>query len=44
MPTGMKPPKPPWTPEADQTLVDASYYTDAECIDRVADWIAEGAV
>jgi hypothetical protein len=27
--------------EADQTLVHAAYYTDDECIARIADWIAE---
>src|SRR5262245_38547121 len=26
--------------EADQTLVHAAYYTDPECIARIADWIA----
>jgi len=26
--------------EADQTLVHAAYYTDDECIARIADWIA----
>ena len=26
--------------EADQTLVHAAYYTDDECITRIADWIA----
>jgi hypothetical protein len=26
--------------EADQTLVHAAYYTDEECIERIADWIA----
>ena len=28
------------TVEEDQTLVHAAYYTDDECIARVADWIA----
>jgi hypothetical protein len=28
------------TVEADQSLVHAAYYTDDECIQRVADWIA----
>jgi hypothetical protein len=28
------------TVEADQTLVHAAYYTDDECIARIADWIA----
>jgi hypothetical protein len=28
------------TIEADQTLVHAAYYTDDECIARIADWIA----
>jgi len=28
------------TIEADQTLVHAAYYTDNECIARIADWIA----
>jgi hypothetical protein len=27
--------------EADQTLVHAAYYTDDECIARIADWIAD---
>jgi hypothetical protein len=27
--------------EADQTLVHAAYYTDDECIARIADWITE---
>ena len=27
--------------EADQTLVHAAYYTDDECIARIADWISE---
>ena len=27
--------------EADQTLVHAAYYTDDECIARIADWIAK---
>jgi hypothetical protein len=27
------------TIEADQTLVHAAYYTDDECIARIADWI-----
>ena len=26
--------------EADQTLVHAAYYTDDECVARIADWIA----
>jgi len=26
--------------EADQTLVHAAYYTDDDCIARIADWIA----
>jgi hypothetical protein len=26
--------------EADQTLVHGAYYTDDECIGRIADWIA----
>ena len=26
--------------EADETLVHAAYYTDDECIARIADWIA----
>ena len=26
--------------EADQSLVHAAYYTDDECIARIADWIA----
>jgi hypothetical protein len=26
--------------EADQSLVHAAYYTDEECIGRIADWIA----
>jgi len=26
--------------EADETLVHGAYYTDDECIDRIADWIA----
>jgi hypothetical protein len=26
--------------EADQTLVHAAYYTDGECVARIADWIA----
>jgi hypothetical protein len=30
------------TIEADQTLVHAAYYTDDECIARIADWIAAG--
>jgi len=25
--------------ESDQTLVHGAYYTDDECIDRIADWI-----
>ncbi|HEY7245873.1 MAG TPA: hypothetical protein VH678_18545 [Xanthobacteraceae bacterium] len=29
------------TIEADVTLVHAAYYTDEECITRIADWIAE---
>jgi len=28
------------TVEADQSLVHAAYYTDDECIRRIADWIA----
>ena len=28
--------------EADQTLVHAAYYTDDDCIYRIADWIANG--
>ena len=28
--------------EADQTLVHGAYYSDDECIDRIADWIADG--
>jgi hypothetical protein len=28
------------TIEEDQTLVHAAYYTDEECIARIADWIA----
>jgi hypothetical protein len=28
--------------EGDQTLVHAAYYTDDECIDQIADWIAKG--
>jgi hypothetical protein len=28
------------TIEEDQTLVHAAYYTDDECIARIADWIA----
>lgn len=27
---------------ADQSLVHAAYYSDDECIDRIADWIAGG--
>jgi hypothetical protein len=30
------------TVEADQSLVHAAYYTDDECIQRIADWIAGG--
>lgn len=30
------------TVEEDQTLVHAAYYTDEECIARIADWIAAG--
>jgi hypothetical protein len=29
------------TIEEDQTLVHAAYYTDDECIERIADWIAD---
>jgi rRNA maturation endonuclease Nob1 len=28
------------TVEADQSLVHAAYYTDDECIQRIANWIA----
>jgi hypothetical protein len=28
------------TIEEDQSLVHAAYYTDNECIDRIANWIA----
>ena len=28
------------TIEEDETLVHGAYYTDDECIDRIADWIA----
>lgn len=31
------------TIEADQSLVHAAYYTDDECITRIADWIADTA-
>jgi hypothetical protein len=31
------------TVEQDQTLVHAAYYTDDECIARIADWISEKA-
>jgi len=30
------------TVEADESLVHAAYYTDDECIQRIADWIAGG--
>jgi hypothetical protein len=29
--------------ERDETLVHAAYYTDEECIARIADWIAREA-
>ena len=29
------------TVEEDQTLVHAAYYSDDECIARIADWIAD---